>query len=44
MIAAARNTLTAALLICNLLERAQPANAEFWRRLAGTIRKGITKI
>lgn len=36
--------LRGALAACERLQRAQPTNAEFWRRLAGSIRKGLTLI
>lgn len=39
-----RKALTAALAACDYLAQVQPAHNEFWRRLAGTIRKGLTKL
>lgn len=36
--------LRAALGTCEVMAARQPAHAEFWRRLAGSIRKGLTLI
>lgn len=44
MTATIRATLSAALTVCEHMERAQPNEWEFWRRLAGTIRKGLSKL
>lgn len=39
-----RMVILAAEQACINLERLQPASAEFWRRLAGALRKALTML